>query len=83
MQLDYAHFRSRHELLPFPGGSRGHTYLYTGIADEFQTYARQFRLPGDVLVEETDRYKQALLHKQLAIECFSRAKLSILKNGLV
>lgn len=46
-------------------------------------YARQFRLASDVLVEETDRYEQALLRNQLAIECFSQAKLSILKNGLV
>lgn len=44
-------------------------------------YARQFRLAADVLVEETDRYEQALLHKELAIECFDQAKLSARIEG--
>ena len=39
------------------------------------SYARQFRFGDGVVTEETDRYEQALRHKQLAIECFAEAKL--------
>jgi hypothetical protein len=37
-------------------------------------YARMFADTGGKLVEETDRYQQALLYQRIAKECFAEAR---------
>jgi len=37
-------------------------------------YARVFRNQSDSFVEESDRYEQALLYRQVALECFQTAR---------
>ena len=44
-------------------------------------YARLFPDASGQLVEETDRYQQALLYQQIARECFSEAKLRLAKSS--
>jgi hypothetical protein len=43
-------------------------------------YARLFPIADGTLREETDRYAQALLYKQLAKECFAEAQRKVVQN---
>ena len=45
-------------------------------------YARMFPDTRGKLVEETDRYQQALLYKCIAKECFAEARRSLHLNRI-
>jgi hypothetical protein len=45
-----------------------------------KSYARQFKSFNDAMVEETDRYEQALILTRLAKACFAQAKMNVRKK---